>query len=343
MSKGASCLHETHFCEKTHGDDSRRDIINKDVLCIICSKTRSGDIRMINIEISDDFDLKKIAESGQCFRWQPIENDGYRIIHGGSCLCIWKNESVEKSVKSIKQFDENDNRKSSKAGIDGRNIYMLDCTEEDYNSIWSIYLDMDENYQSIRGKIDKENDPFLYEAAKAERGIRILKQDPWEALVSFIISQNRNIPAIKASIEKLAERAGEKKIDSRGEVFYTFPTPENIVAMSDEALAECKLGYRDQYVRRAAQAVACGELDFKEIDNGTDDEVLSNLMGLYGVGKKVASCMLLFGFHHLNAFPIDVWIKRVLETEYNNDYPFDNYSPYNGVYQQYMFAYYRNR
>ncbi len=276
---------------------------------------------MINVEITDDFDLGKIADSGQCFRWQPIENSGYRIIHGNSCLCIWKTDC----------HDENDT------------IYRLDCSEDEYRNVWSKYLDMDEDYRSIRERIDVNSDPFLHEAAEHEQGIRILKQDPWEALISFIISQNRNIPAIKASIEKLAERAGERKIDSRGEVYYTFPAPEAIAAMSQEALNECKLGYRDKYVRRAAESVVNGELDLEKIGEGTDDEVLANLTGLYGVGKKVASCMLLFGLHHLNAFPVDVWIKRVLETEYSKGYPFEDYSPYNGVYQQYMFAYYRNR
>ena len=280
---------------------------------------------MINITISDDFDLKKIADSGQCFRWQPIENNGYRVIHRDSCLCIWRAEDMDDGIN------------------DNETVYMLDCTREEYDKVWSIYLDMEENYRGIREKIDEKTDSFLYEAAEHERGIRILKQDPWEALISFIISQNRNIPAIKASIEKLAERAGEKKTDSRGEVYYTFPTPAAIAAMSEESLNECKLGYRDKYVRKAAEMVCSKEIDLEKIGIGTDDEVLTNLTGLYGVGKKVASCMLLFGLHHLDAFPVDVWIKRVLETEYSDGYPFEEYSPYNGVYQQYMFAYYRNR
>ena len=317
---------------------------------------------MIEIEIKDDFDLRKIADSGQCFRWQPIEDGGYRIIHGSGCLCIWKageqDDSYVKTYNGIKSSNDAaldgeikigngetlvDGLKQS--GIEDNNtcIYRLDCTKNEYDNVWSVYLDMDEDYRSIREKIDVKIDPFLYEAACHERGIRILKQDPWEALISFIISQNRNIPAIKASIEKLAKNAGEKKIDSRGEIYYTFPTPQAIADMSDEALAECKLGYRDKYVRRAAVSVCNGEIDLDKIGIGTDDEVLANLTGLYGVGKKVASCMLLFGLHHLDAFPIDVWIKRVLETEYATGYPYDDYSPYNGVYQQYMFAYYRNR
>lgn len=290
---------------------------------------------MINIDVTDDFDLKKIAESGQCFRWQPIENDGYRIIHGEYSLCIWEKSKNLSERDAL--YEDTDKYKSDSS------VYMLDCTEEEYRDIWSVYLDMEENYKSIRDRIDAVCDPFLFEAAGHEKGIRILRQDPWEALVSFIISQNRNIPAIKASIEKLAMRAGEKKTDSRGEEYYTFPTPQKIASMSAEALAECKLGYRDKYVRQVAESVVNGEIDLDRINVGTDEEVLANLTSIYGVGKKVASCMLLFGFHHLNAFPVDVWIKRVLETEYKGNYPFDIYSPYNGVYQQYMFAYYRNR
>lgn len=297
---------------------------------------------MIKITISDDFDLKKIADSGQCFRWQPIENNGYRVIHRDSCLCIWRAEDIGGGIKDVLNEEKNDNS-ALIGGNDDETVYMLDCTKDEYDTVWSIYLDMKENYRGIREKIDEKTDSFLYEAAEHERGIRILKQDPWEALISFIISQNRNIPAIKASIEKLAERAGEKKTDSRGEVYYTFPTPSAIATMSEESLNECKLGYRDKYVRKAAEMVLNKEIDLEKIGIGTDDEVLANLTGLYGVGKKVASCMLLFGLHHLDAFPVDVWIKRVLETEYSDGYPFEEYSPYNGVYQQYMFAYYRNR
>ena len=298
---------------------------------------------MIYVEITDDFDLTRIADSGQCFRWQPIENDGYRVIHGSSCLCICKElGEINENLPVLSHRDGLRKSSREKAGANGC-IYRLDCTEDEYRDVWSIYLDMAEDYKSIRDKIDADIDPFLYEAAEHEKGIRILKQDPWEALISFIISQNRNIPAIKASIEKLAERAGEKMTDSRGEIYYTFPTPEAIDAMSEEMLGECKLGYRDKYVRRAAESVLNGELDLEKIGIGTDDEVLDRLTGLYGVGKKVASCMLLFGLHHLDAFPVDVWIKRVLETEYSKGYPFETYSPYNGVYQQYMFAYYRSQ
>ena len=161
-------------------------------------------------------------------------------------------------------------------------------------------------------------------------------------LVSFIISQNKNIPAIKKSIEMLSEMAGERKTDRRGETYYAFPTPERIAGLSGQELSDCRLGYRCKYVRAAAEAVLSGSLDLGKLTGAGEEEALAALKGIYGVGTKVANCVLLFGLHHLNAFPVDVWIKKVLEEQYPGGYPYGEYSPWNGIYQQYMFAYYRN-
>ena len=174
-----------------------------------------------------------------------------------------------------------------------------------------------------------------------EKGIRIVRQDPWEMLITFIISQNKNIPAIRKSVEKLAEMCGEERVDQSGAAYFAFPTPDALAGLREEQLRECGLGYRCRYVREAAAAVADGCLDLLSLKFQDEYTAMMAQTGLTGVGKKVASCVSLFGLHHLNAFPIDVWIKRILEEQYPNGYPFEEYSPYNGVYQQYMFEYYR--
>ena len=268
------------------------------------------------LEMTDDFDPGKIAESGQCFRWEKRDGDTYRIIAGQACLYL----------KSL-----------------GADRYDLSCTEEEFGGFWKNYFDLEENYRGIRARIDSGQDPFLWKASQEERGIRILRQDPWEMLVTFIISQNRNIPSIRRSVELLASRCGEPLTDVRGERYYGFPSPEAVAALSDETLTDCRLGYRCRYVRAAGEAVAGGEIDLKALQETDGETAMKALTGLLGVGVKVASCVSLFGLHHVDAFPVDVWVKRILENEYPEGYPFERYSPYNGIYQQYMFAYYRNR
>ena len=268
------------------------------------------------IQISDDFNLEKIVESGQCFRWTKIDKHVYRIIAGNDCLYI---------------------------RLQDRDYYELSCTEEEYDFLWRDYFDLEKSYQSIRGRINPETDPFLWHAAEYEKGIRILQQDPWEMLITFILSQNKNIPAIRNSVELLTEICGEKKTDSRGLEYHAFPTPDSVAALSEHELLSCKLGYRWKYVHAAAKAVDRGDIDLNELRTADDDTTVRTLASLFGVGVKVASCVSLFGLHHLNAFPIDVWMKRILTEQYPKGYPFEGYSPYNGIYQQYMFAYYRHR
>lgn len=264
----------------------------------------------------DDFDPDRIAESGQCFRWAPVGSGGYRIPFRDACLYI---------------------RAAEDGGLE------LDCGETEFQAVWREYFDLDTDYAALRDRVDRELDPFLYRAVRAQRGIRILRQDPWETLVSFIISQNRNIPAIRRSVERLCLAAGEAREDRRGVPFYAFPGPERILRLDDAALDSCRLGYRAKYVRAAARAAAEGRLHLGSLAEAPEEETLAALTSLYGVGIKVASCVSLFGLHHLDAFPVDVWIRRVLETEYPGGYPRERYSPYNGVYQQYMFACYRGR
>ena len=270
----------------------------------------------IIVNIKDDFDLERIAHSGQCFRWNITSDGSYRIIHAGKCLYI-------------KQTGDSE--------------FLFECGEDDFNSIWKSYFDLDEDYAGIRERIDARKDPFLYQAAQEQKGIRILRQDPWETLVSFIISQNKNIPAIRKSIELLSQTAGEKMMDARGNFYYTFPAPEEIFLLTESDLKACKVGYRWKYIKAAAASMLDGSLDLLALLDADEQNTITKLTGVYGVGIKVANCVSLYGLHHTDAFPIDVWMKRILANEYPGGYPYEQYSPYNGIYQQYMFASYRNR
>ncbi|MCR4590464.1 MAG: DNA-3-methyladenine glycosylase 2 family protein [Lachnospiraceae bacterium] len=287
----------------------------------------------MRIDFRDDLNLELIAESGQCFRWVKVSTDDnpvtYRIIAGGRVLFISMPE---------------------------KNVLDLSCSENVFHSFWSAYLDSETNYGKIRKSVDRQ-DNFLMNAAEYGKGIRILCQDPWECLISFIISQRKSIPAIRSGIEKLCEASG-KKISlnkeekkwlkdhdistSAGEGLYSFPSPRDIAGMTAEELNSCSVGYRAPYIRKAAESILSGEFDPESCAPLNDNDLQAELMKLYGVGKKVASCVALFGFHRLDFFPIDVWIERVLARYYENVFPFDRYAPYNGVMQQYMFFYGRS-
>ena len=269
----------------------------------------------MEVRITDDLDLGKIAESGQCFRWRQVNENTFRIIAADQCVY------------------------TSQVADD---LFCFDCDEESFNAFWYQYFDLAESYQRIRERISPEADSFLWNAMEQEKGIRILRQDPWEMLITSIVTQNRNIPAIQRSIELMSEMSGDRHYDSCGAEYYSFPQPERLAALSEEQLNACRLGYRSKYIHAAAAAIADGKFDLQILTHTDCEGTIWRLCELYGVGTKVASCVALFGLHQLDAFPRDVWINRVLGNEYPNGYPFTAYSPYNGVYQQYMFAFYRN-
>lgn len=266
------------------------------------------------LTVSDDFDLDAIAESGQCFRWEKTGPGAYRVLHGSRCLRI---------------------------RACGGDRYELDCDEAELEAVWRDYFDLREDYRRIRARIDSAKDPFLYAAAEGEKGIRILRQDPWEALVCFLISQNKNIPAIRRSVALLAEACGEARTDRAGEPYHAFPRPAAVAALDGAALRRCGLGYRCAYVHDAAEAVERGVIDLEALQRADAPTALAALTALRGVGPKVAACVALFGLHRTDAFPKDVWILRVLEEHYPEGFPFAAYAPYNGVMQQYLFAHAR--
>lgn len=260
--------------------------------------------------------IRQIAESGQCFRMNSLKDGGYSLIAYGRYL-------------EISQPEED--------------IVELRCTEEEYRAIWRDYFHIDFDYDRIVDQLKNCNDDFLRKAVQSGSGIRILRQEPFEMLISFIISQNKNIPSIKTCIERICEKYGEGSTDqSTGVVYYTFPTPEQLAAAKQEELRNLKLGYRDNYILSAARAVASGAIDLEVLKATSHEEAVKALCDIHGVGIKVANCVSLYGLHHIEAFPVDVWIRRVFTEVYGNCFDTSPYQGYAGIIQQYMFYYIRS-
>lgn len=263
-------------------------------------------------------DMKKIAESGQIFRFN-VYDDEYSLVAGDKLLFIKEDD-------------------------DG---YILSCSESEFEEFWTDYFDLRLDYSDFEKNIPAD-DLFLTNAAEYSYGIRILNQDKWEMLISFIISQRKSIPAIKSSIEKLAKTYGKKidmqvpdfikNIDKNSE-FFAFPTPKALADASLDDLNACSLGYRSPYIEASAKAVYRGDIDLEALSKLDDNELLAALMSLRGVGIKVANCVALFGYHRIAAFPIDVWIKRMIDEHYEGEFPLKLYDGYAGVIQQYIFYY----
>lgn len=213
--------------------------------------------------------------------------------------------------------------------------FFHSCSEEEFREIWYDYFDLDTDYAEICEKISP--DESIKKAVKMYYGIRILKQEPWEALCSFIISQNNNIPRITGIIDRLCSMYGEK--NEKGE--YSFPAYERLKGLTVEDLAPLRAGFRSKYILDAAEKLCNKELDLQKIYSITIDEGRNELMKIKGVGPKVAECTLLYGFSKKEAFPIDVWVKRILSELYPKGLP-ECIKGSEGIAQQYLFHWRRN-
>ena len=263
----------------------------------------------------DYFSIRQICESGQCFRLERLdESDEEEETYGLTALGRYL--EIRQSGKEI----------------------TFDCSHQEFEQVWKSYFDLEEDYGKIIDSIDREDD-YLLRAADYGSGIRILRQDLWEMIVSFLISQQNHILRIRRCIENICTEYGEKLEDGQGKAYHAFPTPQALASLQEDALMVCNLGYRSKYVVRAARSVTEGECSLATIRKLPYPEARASLLQLYGVGEKVADCICLFGLHHLEAFPVDTHIRQAMEAHYKEGFPLERYAGCQGVLQQYIFYY----
>lgn len=274
-------------------------------------------IKSFTFKRPDFFDLNQIFDCGQCFRFDK-SNEKENVFEG---IAYGKFISILQNKDSITIFGSDEN---------------------DFEKIWRNFFALDEQYQDIRSDIlaKFKNDKTILLAMEKGKGIRILRQEPWEAVCSFIISQNNNIPRIKKIINSLSEKFG-KEIRVGDKIYYSFPTANALYNAGVDEIFALKTGFRAAYIYDAAKKVATGELDLSEISKYDTEALIENLMTVKGIGPKVASCAALFGFGKTNAFPIDVWVKKVIQKYYPQGIDIQSLGSYSGIAQQYLFYYER--
>lgn len=275
------------------------------------------------IEGVKDFNTDHIFDCGQCFRWQRQEDGSY----------------IGPAMGRVVKISYAD-----------RQLIIDNCGKEDFENIWKKYLDLDTDYGLIKEKLSAE-DQIMQAASEYGYGIRILRQDFWETVVSFIISQNNNIPRIKGCIESICEKFGEHVGEYGGKAFFSIPSPSTLASLSSEDLAPCRLGYRAPYlVKMAQQFVDRGGPDVVEAELKNAEDPIQALQQFCGIGPKVAACISLFGLGRMDAFPIDVWMRRVMNRLYDidekdikamKDYAKKHFGENGGIAQQYLFYYIR--
>ncbi|MBR2370407.1 MAG: DNA glycosylase [Clostridia bacterium] len=269
-------------------------------------------------------------DCGQSFRFDPVED----TVHTAEYAGVAFGRAVS--------FAEDDEY-----------LYIYNATEQDFFDVWYGYLGLDLNYNEVRRKIaDASDKPVIEKALECGDGIRILAQERWETLCSFIISQNNNIPRIKKIVRALSVRLGDP-IDishmnghlsavMKEQGAYSFPGADSIRGGGVELLAELRTGFRAKYIYDAAMRVADGLLDLETVSKEPSLERAAEMLcQIKGVGPKVAACSLLFGFRRYDAFPIDVWIRRVMEKYFPSDFTPESLGQYAGIAQQYLFYYER--
>ncbi|MGL4772359.1 MAG: DNA-3-methyladenine glycosylase family protein [Clostridium sp.] len=276
-----------------------------------------------------NFNIKQIVECGQCFRWEKKEELDYIIVAYG------------RVIEVVQVEDE---------------VTIHNCTEEDFNNIWVDYFDLERDYTSIKKELSK--DKLLRESVEFGYGIRILNQEPFEMLISFIISARNSIPVIKKTVKKICENWGTK-LEYNGETYYSFPTPEQLKEVTLEEIKETGASFRSKYIVDTIQKVN-GALTHKEeewvrynldyIKALSDDECHKSLQEFMGVGAKVADCIMLFSMGKVSAFPVDVWVKRAMMYFYDAEegslnkiriFARNKFKDLSGFAQQYLFYYAR--
>lgn len=270
----------------------------------------------------ESFVISQTLECGQCFRFINVGSENYVVVAYNRVLNLLQ---------------------------EGNTIVFKNTTEEDFKGIWINYFDLNRNYNEIKNELSK-NDEILKKAVDFAPGIRILNQDRFECLISFIISQNNRIPMIKKVINNISKMYGKYICTFEDEDYFSFPTPEELSRADEKGLMECKTGFRAKYILDAVSKVLNGEIEFNA-ENISTDELREMLMSIKGVGPKVADCTMMFSFRRCDTFPTDVWVKRIMSELYFcgcetsikeiHKKAFSCFGEYAGYAQQYLFNYAR--
>lgn len=274
------------------------------------------------LEGVSDFDPKHIFECGQCFRWKVQDDGSYTGVAKGRVINVSREEDT---------------------------VYLKNTNLEDFNKIWKEYFDLDTDYAKIKNQLRKM-DEYLEKATEFGWGIRLLKQDPWEMIISFIISSNNRIPMIQKAIANLSREYGTYIGEYDGVDYYDFPTPEQLNKASVEEIRACSTGFRDKYIKSTTESVISNNDDVYGYFKLDTEECRKELMKFNGIGPKVCDCIALFGMQKYDTFPVDVWVKRVMQEFYVEDdmslpkirkYAIDKFGELSGFAQQYLFYYAR--
>lgn len=278
---------------------------------------------IVTVDGVNDFTLSQILECGQCFHFDKLDEEVYEVVAFGRAV---KMEQTDKVLR------------------------IYGSSMEDYEGIWKLYLDMDNDYGLIKQSVIKA-DGALKTAVDEKSGIHILNQDFFETLISFIVSQNKSIPQIKQCVKNISHRFGDEVIGYNGEAFYVFPDVQRLHDATEEELRECKVGFRAPYIKNATEAVYSGAVTKEKLDELDIAQARELLMTIKGVEEKVANCVLLFGLGRREAFPVDVWMKRIMEQMYFDGkdtkkqdieaFAVNKFGDLGGYAQQYLFDYAR--
>lgn len=277
----------------------------------------------IIIEELSDFDLEQTLECGQCFRFEKLSDHKYVIV-------------AHKKILKIKQ--------------DATSVILYNTTVNEFETIWKNYFDLDRDYKEIKSWLLLK-DERLKDAIDTKHGVRILNQEFFEILISFIISQNKQIPHIKQIVELISEKYGEEIGTINNKTYYSFPDPQILSKVTEEQFRECKAGFRAPYLLDASNKVSNGEINEEKLKERNSIQILEELLTIKGVGEKISNCVLLFGLSRRESFPIDVWIKRIMEKIYFDgetkkeviqEFAKEHFGEYGGYAQQYLFYYARD-
>lgn len=273
------------------------------------------------MKIKSDINLYDTLMSGQAFRINIEDDDSFTII-------------ISDRILNIKQ--ENDY------------IVVNSNNEEDLELVTRYYLDLDRDYEVLNKELSKNE--ILKRDINLCKGYKVLKQDKFEMYISYIISQNNNVKRISGSINKISERYG-KKVKYNNKEYYLFPTFEELKNITIEELRECGVGFRDSYIINALNKIKENPFFLEELDMLPTDEAIKELMKIKGIGLKVASCILMFGYSRFDTFPVDTWVKKYVSENFKikddikiiSKFMKDNFKENSGLAVQYFYHINRNK